>query len=170
VRCSLTGQEMPCREDSIEAYIGGKRFQRLSRGAIPLLDPAVYKDFLIPSNRPGHERQLFCKITLRHLNNLPHHIAQHVNGRRFQKSYERWKQCQLTGAVFQAVVGRTKQRLDASDESQREGKKMKQEDDNDDDDDDNDSLSICILSTTLRSLTLLTATAGETRRRQPTAN
>ena len=30
--------------------------------------------------------QLYCNLTKRYLNNLPHHIRQHLNGRRFQKA------------------------------------------------------------------------------------
>lgn len=30
--------------------------------------------------------QLFCKLTLRHLNRQPHHVLRHVNGKRFKKA------------------------------------------------------------------------------------
>ena len=33
--------------------------------------------------------QVFCKLTLRHLNNQPHHIKRHIDGKRFQKAYRR---------------------------------------------------------------------------------
>ena len=31
--------------------------------------------------------QLFCHLTIRHVNNLPDHIEKHLNGYRFQKAY-----------------------------------------------------------------------------------
>lgn len=31
-------------------------------------------------------KQLFCKLTLRHLNRQPHHVLRHVNGKRFKKA------------------------------------------------------------------------------------
>lgn len=42
--------------------------------------------FLVsPSN------QLFCKLTLRHLNRQPHHVLRHVNGKRFKKALSKCK-------------------------------------------------------------------------------
>lgn len=152
VRCELTGHEMPCTVQAIEAYINGKRFQRLSSSK-PKLDPIVFKDFLVLSNKPGHEKQLFCKLTCRHLNDLPHHIAQHINGKRFLTAYERWKKCQETGEVFKPNSGRQKQARrenDSTDQRQRkrgrnksEGDEIMDEDDADNEgkDDDVDSLS-----------------------------
>lgn len=35
--------------------------------------------------------QLFCKLTLRHLNRQPHHVLRHVNGKRFKKALSKCK-------------------------------------------------------------------------------
>ena len=35
--------------------------------------------------------QLFCKLTLRHLNRQPHHVLKHVNGKRFKKALGKCK-------------------------------------------------------------------------------
>jgi len=152
VQCSLTGHQMLCKTELIEAYVAGKRYQRFSSAASgPTLDPSEYEEILIPSNKPKREGQLFCMVTLRHINKLPHHVAKHIAGRRFQKAYKRWKQCKETGETFKANVGATKQRVDTEARGERKlkaraGVKARQngendEDEDEDDEDDNDSLS-----------------------------
>jgi len=32
-------------------------------------------------------KQLFCKLTCRHLNKEPHHIMKHIQGKKFQRAY-----------------------------------------------------------------------------------
>ncbi len=34
-----------------------------------------------------YRRQLFCKLTWRHLNKEPHHIMKHIEGKKFQRAY-----------------------------------------------------------------------------------
>jgi hypothetical protein len=47
---------MLCKTELVEAYVGGKRYQRLSSGATgPTLDPADYKEILVPSSKPNRE-------------------------------------------------------------------------------------------------------------------
>jgi len=82
------------------------------------------------------------------MNNVPHHITQHVTGKRFRAAFERWKQCELTGEVFKANIGRTRPRVETSPDNSRRQKRRgaadQSDDGNDDtkcDDSDNDSLS-----------------------------
>lgn len=41
--------------------------------------------------------QLFCKLTLRHLNRQPHHVLRHINGKRFKKALSK---CQYWTGSF----------------------------------------------------------------------
>jgi hypothetical protein len=49
----------------------------------------IYKVFLKKINLL--RRQLFCKLTWRHLNKEPHHIMKHIEGKRFQRAYTHCK-------------------------------------------------------------------------------
>jgi len=74
------------------------------------------------STKKNHERQLFCKLTCRHLNKEPHHIMKHVQGKRFKRAYAQWQECQADGVEY-VPIGR---------------RKKKQAMSNGDDDDDDD--------------------------------
>lgn len=41
--------------------------------------------------------QLFCKLTLRHLNRQPHHVLRHIHGKRFKKALSK---CQYWTSSF----------------------------------------------------------------------
>lgn len=45
--------------------------------------------------------QLFCKLTLRHLNRQPHHVRRHINGKRFKKALSK---CQYSTTSFLLVI------------------------------------------------------------------
>ncbi|XP_021350154.1 surfeit locus protein 2-like [Mizuhopecten yessoensis] len=107
IQCELSGHEMPCNSETINSYISGKKFQRLL--AQNTFDYEKYKQHIIPSTKKGRAHQLFCLLTLRHMNNLPHHIKHHVEGRRFLKAHRRWEECQKTGQVFKPLSGKRKQ-------------------------------------------------------------
>jgi len=66
-----------------------------------------FKEFLESSTKKNHERQLFCKLTWRHLNKEPHHIMKHIEGKRFQRAYVHWQECQTNGTEY-VPVGRKK--------------------------------------------------------------
>lgn len=38
-----------------------------------------------------YRKQLFCKLTWRHLNKEPHHIMKHVEGKKFKRAYAKCK-------------------------------------------------------------------------------
>jgi len=65
------------------------------------------KNFLNQVPKKNHERQLFCKLTWRHLNKEPHHVMKHIEGKRFQRAYVHWQECQTNGTEY-VPVGRKK--------------------------------------------------------------
>ncbi|XP_062611826.1 surfeit locus protein 2-like [Saccostrea cucullata] len=112
IKCSLSGHEMPCQEEAIQSYIKGKKFQKLQSKNLYSYDK--YKEHIVNSKKKGREHQLFCLLTLRHLNNNPEHIKRHIEGRKFTKAYARWEECQKTGEKFQPLAG--KRRKDTEEE------------------------------------------------------
>ncbi|XP_063000904.1 surfeit locus protein 2 [Elgaria multicarinata webbii] len=97
VRCTLTGHELPYRLPELQAYTSGKKYLRLSK--IPeVLDYSEYEPHIVPSTKNPH--QLFCKLTLRHINRIPEHVLRHVRGQRYQKALNRYEACQKEGVEF----------------------------------------------------------------------
>ncbi|KAM6431332.1 surfeit locus protein 2 isoform 2-T3 [Liasis olivaceus] len=85
VRCKLTGHELPCRLPELQAFTAGKKYLRLSK---------------VPGVLDYSDNQLFCKLTLRHLNKIPEHVLRHVQGRRYQKALRRYEECQKEGLEY----------------------------------------------------------------------
>lgn len=88
VRCSLTGHELPCRLPELQEYTRGKKYQRLS-GSFSKFDYAAFEPHIVPSTKNRH--QLFCKLTLRHINKSPEHVLRHTQGRRYQRALHQCK-------------------------------------------------------------------------------
>lgn len=44
--------------------------------------------------------QLFCKLTLRHINKCPEHVLRHTQGRRYQRALRKYEECQEQGVEF----------------------------------------------------------------------
>ncbi|XP_028341991.1 surfeit locus protein 2 isoform X5 [Physeter macrocephalus] len=86
VRCSLTGHELPCRLPELQVYTRGKKYRRLVR-ASPAFDYAEFEPHIVPSTRNPH--QLFCKLTLRHINKSPEHVLRHTQGRRYRRALQK---------------------------------------------------------------------------------
>ncbi|KAH0615371.1 hypothetical protein JD844_004553 [Phrynosoma platyrhinos] len=97
VRCELTGHELPCRLPALRAYTEGKKYRRLIAKGLPGQgggedggggggegEGGLFGPHLVPS--ASNPRQLFCRLTLRHINRIPAHVLRHVQGRRFQKA------------------------------------------------------------------------------------
>ncbi|KFU90573.1 Surfeit locus protein 2, partial [Chaetura pelagica] len=89
------------------AYTDGRRYQRLTRTAREF-DYAEFEPHIVPSTKNLH--QLFCKLTLRHINKHPEHVLRHVRGRRYQKALETYEQCQKEGAQYIPACLRHRQR------------------------------------------------------------
>ncbi|XP_051023016.1 surfeit locus protein 2 [Acomys russatus] len=97
VRCSLTGHELPCRLPDLQVYTSGKKYQRLS-GTSSAFDYTAFEPHIVPSTKNPH--QLFCKLTLRHINKFPEHVLTHTQGRRYQRALQQYEECQKQGVEY----------------------------------------------------------------------
>nr|XP_006123791.1 surfeit locus protein 2 [Pelodiscus sinensis] len=97
VRCRLTGHELPCRMPELQAYTSGKKYLRLIKTA-RAFDYSEFEPHIVPSTKNPH--QLFCKLTLRHINKLPEHVLRHVQGKRYQKALKKYEECQKEGVEY----------------------------------------------------------------------
>ncbi|KAG5272566.1 hypothetical protein AALO_G00166920 [Alosa alosa] len=106
IRCTLNGHEFPCSLNELKNFTLGKKYKKLS--AVAEFDYSQYEPHVVPSTKePNH---LFCKLTLRHINRLPHHVLRHVNGKRFQKALQKFKECQQQGVEYVPAHLRQKRR------------------------------------------------------------
>ncbi|XP_042770256.1 surfeit locus protein 2 isoform X2 [Panthera tigris] len=83
VKCALTGHELPCRLPELQVYTRGKKYRRLV-SASPAFDYAEFEPHIVPSTKNPH--QLFCRLTLRHINKVPEHVLRHTQGQRYQRA------------------------------------------------------------------------------------
>lgn len=97
VRCSLTGHELPCRLPELQVYTRGKKYQRLA-SAFSNFDYTAFEPHIVPSTKNRH--QLFCKLTLRHINKSPEHVLRHTQGRRYQRALHQYEECQKQGVEY----------------------------------------------------------------------
>ncbi|XP_059782007.1 surfeit locus protein 2 [Balaenoptera ricei] len=107
VRCALTGHELPCRLPELQVYTRGKKYRRLVR-ASPAFDYAEFEPHIVPSTKNPH--QLFCKLTLRHINKSPEHVLRHTQGRRYQRALQKYEACQKQHVEFVPACLRHKSR------------------------------------------------------------
>lgn len=49
---------------------------------------------------PCPRHQLFCKLTLRHINKAPEHVLRHTQGRRYQRALQKYEECQRQGVEY----------------------------------------------------------------------
>uniref|UniRef100_A0A8C6HJK6 Surfeit gene 2 n=1 Tax=Mus spicilegus TaxID=10103 RepID=A0A8C6HJK6_MUSSI len=97
VRCSLTGHELPCRLPELQEYTRGKKYQRLS-SSFSNFDYAAFEPHIVPSTKNRH--QLFCKLTLRHINKSLEHVLRHTQGRRYQRALHQYEECRKQGVEY----------------------------------------------------------------------
>lgn len=97
VRCRLTGHELPCRLPDLQIYTSGKKYLRLIK-TTKTFDYCEFEPHIVPSTKNPH--QLFCKLTLRHINKVPEHVLRHVHGRRYQRALKRYEKCQAEGVEY----------------------------------------------------------------------
>ncbi|XP_061783074.1 surfeit locus protein 2 isoform X1 [Nerophis lumbriciformis] len=96
IKCTLNGHELPCNLAELENFTKGKKYQKLSSHAE--FNYSQYEPHIVPSTKQPN--QLFCKLTLRHLNRLPQHVLKHVNGKRFKKALNMYEECVRQGIEF----------------------------------------------------------------------
>uniref|UniRef100_A0A8C3LW20 Surfeit 2 n=1 Tax=Chrysolophus pictus TaxID=9089 RepID=A0A8C3LW20_CHRPC len=106
VRCRLTGHELPCRLSELQAYTDGRKYRRLIKTSREF-DYGTFEPHIVPSTKNLH--QLFCKLTLRHINKLPEHVLRHVQGKRYQKALKTYEKCQKEGVKYVPACLRQKQ-------------------------------------------------------------
>ncbi|NXI71240.1 SURF2 protein, partial [Anseranas semipalmata] len=123
VRCRLTGHEMPCRLSELQAYTDGKRYQRLIKTAGEF-DYGKFEPHIVPSTKNLH--QLFCKLTVRHINKFPEHVLRHVQGKRYQKALKAYEKCQKEGVEYVPACLRQKQQRRQHPDDQMNGNRQPQ--------------------------------------------
>ncbi|XP_053196159.1 surfeit locus protein 2 [Scomber japonicus] len=104
IKCTLNGHEFPCNLSELQNFTKGKKYEKLS--ATAEFNYSQYEPHVVPSSKQPN--QLFCKLTLRHLNRQPHHVLRHVNGKRFKKALTKYEDCVKQGIDF--VPARLKQK------------------------------------------------------------
>ncbi|XP_064164174.1 surfeit locus protein 2 [Anguilla rostrata] len=96
VKCTLNGHEFPCNLKELQDFTSGKKYLKLS--AVAQFNYSQYEPHVVPSTKqPNH---LFCKLTLRHINRLPHHVLRHINGKRYQRALQKYEECVREGVAF----------------------------------------------------------------------
>ncbi|XP_074474675.1 surfeit locus protein 2 [Sebastes fasciatus] len=96
IKCTLNGHEFPCNVTELQNFTKGKKYEKLSAAAE--FNYKQYEPHIVPSTK--QPKQLFCKLTLRHLNRQPHHVLKHVNGKRFKKALSKYEECVKQGIEF----------------------------------------------------------------------
>lgn len=104
VKCTLNNHELPCNLTELQKFTQAKKYKTLSAAAE--FSYSQYEPHIVPSTKKPN--QLFCKLTLRHLNRQPEHVLRHVNGKRFKKALAKYEECKKEGIEF--VPARLKQK------------------------------------------------------------
>lgn len=95
LKCHLTNHELNMSQKSLEDYVGGKKFQRLynklksPKNYIVKVE-SKYKDFFVPSK--NSKSRLYCTLTKKEVNNLPHALEKYTSGYKFMKAFYFHKQ------------------------------------------------------------------------------
>ncbi|KAK3527522.1 hypothetical protein QTP86_024297 [Hemibagrus guttatus] len=104
IRCTLNGHEFPCKLAELQSFTSGKKYKKLCAGEE--FNYSQYEPHLVPSTKQPN--RLFCKLTLRHLNRVPHHVLRHVSGKRFKKALAEYEKCMKQGVEFVPIRLRQK--------------------------------------------------------------
>ncbi|XP_070706857.1 surfeit locus protein 2 [Pempheris klunzingeri] len=115
IKCTLNGHEFPCNLTELQKFTQGKKYGKLSAAAE--FNYSQYEPHIVPSTKQPN--QLFCKLTLRHLNQQPHHLLKHVNGKRFKKALSKYEECVKQGIEFVPERLKQKRPKDAGEEVSR---------------------------------------------------
>ncbi|XP_030063583.1 surfeit locus protein 2 [Microcaecilia unicolor] len=144
VRCKLTGHELPCRLSELQVYTSGKEYKRLLK-SVNVFDYSEFEPHVVPSTKNPH--QLFCKLTLRHINKVPEHVLRHVQGRRYLRALQRYQECQKNGTEYipaclrQKKVARWGKKADGNREHSKKGAFWKPASSEEEEEESDDSLS-----------------------------
>ncbi|XP_053551897.1 surfeit locus protein 2 [Bombina bombina] len=111
VRCALTGHELPCRLPELQSFISGKKYKRLTK-VTSSFNYNSYKPHIVPSTKTPH--QMFCKLTLRHINKIPEEVLRHVQGKRYQKALRKYDECKKQGVEYVPACLQRKKKFSGS--------------------------------------------------------
>ncbi|XP_073333967.1 surfeit locus protein 2 [Pagrus major] len=115
IKCTLNGHEFPCSLTELQKFTQGKKYEKLSSAAD--FNYSQYEPHIVPSTKQPN--QLFCKLTLRHLNRQPHHVLRHVNGKRFKKALSKYEECVQQGIEYAPARLKQKRPRDSGGEVNR---------------------------------------------------
>ncbi|XP_067341193.1 surfeit locus protein 2 [Channa argus] len=115
IKCTLNGHEFPCNLTELQKFTEGKKYKKLS--ATAEFSYSQYEPHIVASTKQPN--QLFCKLTLRHLNRQPHHVLRHVNGKRFKKALSKYEECVQQGIEFVPARLKQKKPKDTNEEVKR---------------------------------------------------
>nr|XP_039270211.1 surfeit locus protein 2-like isoform X1 [Styela clava] len=114
VRCILTGHEVPCKLPAIQQYLNGKKYKRMTKDLHETFKYSDYEPMIATNVKKGHEKHLFCTLTLRHINKTPLHVLRHVQGKKYIRAKKRWDECQKEGTKFVPTPYLNRQHEDAN--------------------------------------------------------
>ncbi|XP_023666872.2 surfeit locus protein 2 [Paramormyrops kingsleyae] len=96
IKCTLNGHEIPLNLTELQKFASGKKYEKLCARAN--FNYSEYEPHVVPSTKQPN--QLFCKLTLRHIGRMPHHVLRHVNGKRYQRALRKYNECKEKGIEF----------------------------------------------------------------------
>lgn len=99
VLCLLTKHELALSVKALESYINGKRFQlllkKVKKPEVVLRIEDKYKEYFVPSKKSSS--RLFCTLTRKEINKLPHEIEKYITGYKFMKAIDKAKKLEAEG-------------------------------------------------------------------------
>ncbi|XP_056147069.1 surfeit locus protein 2 isoform X1 [Lampris incognitus] len=112
IKCTVNGHEFPCNLAELQNYTRGKKYQQMR--ASSEFCYSQYQPHIVASSKQPN--QLFCKLTLRHINRQPAHVLKHVNGKRFKNALNKYDECVRQGIKY--VPARLQQKSRKCDEGE----------------------------------------------------
>merc|ERR1712150_397372 len=99
VLCLLTKHELALSVKALESYINGKKFQlllkKVKKPEVVLRIDDRYKEYFVPSRKSTS--RLFCTLTKKEINKLPHEIEKYITGYKFMKAVDKAKKLKEEG-------------------------------------------------------------------------
>ncbi|XP_075042242.1 surfeit locus protein 2 [Mixophyes fleayi] len=141
VRFAITGHELPCRLPELQSFTEGKKYKQLSKVSA-MFDYSTFEPHIVPSTKNG--KQLFCKLTLRHINKIPEHVQKHVEGKRYIKALHTYEECQKQGVEYvpACLLNKNKKRQSAGERpAGKKGQTWEPDNSDSNDSDSGDSMS-----------------------------
>jgi len=94
ILCKLTKHELPLSVKALESYTSGKRFQlllkKVKKPEVVLRIDEKFKEYFVPSKKSSS--RLFCTLTKKEINKLPHEIEKYITGYKFLKALHKEKE------------------------------------------------------------------------------